>query len=94
MHHWSRAPWRVAPAFAPRGARALPAFQVCAPFAAAHGNLGNLLRDVKKDYDGAEQEYRTAIRLDPELEHAHRNLGALLEDGANMNRTQTFDGGL
>ena len=46
----------------------------------SHGNLGNLLRDVKKDYGGAEQEYRTAIRLDPENEVAHRNLGNLLRD--------------
>ena len=54
----------------------------CRPLRAdtAHGNLGNLLRDVKKDYGGAEQEYRTAIRLDPENEVAHRNLGVLLKD--------------
>ena len=35
---------------------------------------------VKKDYVGAEEAYRTAIRLDPEDADAHFDLGILLED--------------
>ena len=48
--------------------------------AGAHNNLGNLLKDVKKDYAGAEQEYRTAVLLDRELADAHYNLGRLLQN--------------
>ena len=43
-------------------------------------NLGTLLGVVKKDYDGAEQEYRTAIRLAPQDAVAHCSLGNLLGD--------------
>ena len=45
-----------------------------------HNNLGALLGGAGEDHAGAEQEYRTAIRLDPENELAHRNLAGLLED--------------
>ena len=46
----------------------------------AHVNLGILLKNVKKDYAGAEEAYRTATRLDPEDAKAHYNLGNLLKD--------------
>ena len=35
---------------------------------------------MKKDYAGAEEEYRTAIRLDPENAEPHFDPGILLED--------------
>ena len=34
---------------------------------------------VTEDYAGAEEAYRTAIRLDPEDTKAHNNLGTLLD---------------
>ena len=42
--------------------------------------LQHLLGGVGGGHGGAEQEHRTAIRLDPENEVAHRNLGVLLKD--------------
>jgi len=45
--------------------------------AAAHYNLGNLLKDLKR-YAEAEKEYREAIRINPDLAEAHANLGILL----------------
>jgi tetratricopeptide (TPR) repeat protein len=44
----------------------------------AHYNLGNALRK-KGDRDGAIAEYRTAIRLQPDLAAAHYNLSNALE---------------
>ena len=46
----------------------------------AHSNLGILLKDVRKDYDGAEAMYRKAIKLDPQYATAHSNLGSLLQN--------------
>jgi len=39
-------------------------------YAAAHFNLGNLLYDLKR-HDGAEKEYKKAIRSDPDDAEAH-----------------------
>jgi len=47
--------------------------------AAAHNNLGNLLKDLKR-YDEAEKEYREAIRIYPDYAKAHGNLGILLSE--------------
>ena len=44
----------------------------------AHDNLGVLLQNVRKDFDGAEAAYRAAIAADPEHAMAHNNLGYLL----------------
>ena len=56
--------------------------------AGANVNLGNLLDEVRKDVDGAEQAYRAAIEADPGLADAHCNLGNLLQrkdvDGAEQ----------
>jgi len=49
---------------------------------AAHVNLGNLFRDVRKDYDRAEELYKTSIGLDPKHVQAHTNLGTLLSNDA------------
>ena len=43
---------------------------------------GHKLHNVKKDYAGAEQAYRAAIRLDPGCADAHYNLGVLLAHAA------------
>jgi tetratricopeptide (TPR) repeat protein len=53
--------------------------------AAAHHNLGDVLLNVRKDYDGAELHYRKVIELKPSyaLAHyalTHNNLGTLLKD--------------
>ena len=45
--------------------------------AEAHSNLGNLLRDVRKDYDGAERSYRKAIELEPSCVEAYNGLGVV-----------------
>ena len=44
--------------------------------ALAHNNLGarQPLKDVRKDYDGAEKMYRKAIELD--IKHTHARAGA------------------
>ena len=46
--------------------------------AAAHINLGAILCDVVRDYDGAIAEFRTAIRLLPDDVTAHYNLGTAM----------------
>merc|ERR1711977_684641 len=51
--------------------------------AAAHINLGLVLQDVRKDYEGAEMHYRKAIKLDPSDAAAHNNLGGLLQTVRN-----------
>jgi len=43
-------------------------------------NLGFLLMDHKKDYDGAEAAYRKALAIDPIYADAWINLGILLQD--------------
>ena len=53
--------------------------QINPDYAAAHYNLGVLLKDRGR-YDEAEKEYREAIRADPDLAEAHNNLGNLLGD--------------
>ena len=53
----------------------------------AHFNLGLVLQTVRKDYDGAEAAYRTAIAADPRHARAHSNLGFLL-----MTVRKDFDG--
>ena len=45
----------------------------------AHYNLGNLLKDFKKDTDGAEVVYRRAIEIDPNRASVHCNFGVLLQ---------------
>ena len=45
----------------------------------AHNNLGVALKNVRKDFDGAEAMYRKAIELDPKDALAHHNLSLLLE---------------
>ena len=47
-------------------------------YAAAHSNLGNMLKYLKR-YDEAEKEYREAIRVNPDYAKAHYNLGLLLK---------------
>jgi tetratricopeptide (TPR) repeat protein len=47
--------------------------------AAAHNNLGNVLRD-RKDVSGAEVAFRSAIRLEPRYALAHNGLGLVLYD--------------
>ena len=51
--------------------------------AMAHNNLGNVLKNVRKDYDCAERHYRKAIELNPKQTHACWNLSDLLEDERN-----------
>ena len=51
--------------------------------ATAHNNLGNVLKDVRKDYDGAEAHYRKAIELDPRQTLALGNLSIILEHQKN-----------
>jgi len=46
--------------------------------AAAHNNLGNLLKVLKR-YEGAEKEYQEAINVNPDYAAAHYNLGNLLQ---------------
>ena len=52
-----------------------------AGLANVHTNLGLLLKNVKKDFDGAEAAFRAAIAADPGHATAHANLGVLLENG-------------
>ena len=47
--------------------------------AVAHNNLGNVLKDVRKDYDGAERHYRKAIELNPKYVFPLWNLSNILE---------------
>ena len=47
-------------------------------YAAAHSNLGVLLKNLKR-YDEAEEEHREAIRADPDYAAAHYNLGILFQ---------------
>ena len=47
--------------------------------ASAHNNLGNVLKDVRKDYDGAERHYRKAIELNPKYVFPLWNLSNILE---------------
>ena len=47
--------------------------------AAAHYNLGNLLKDLGRE-DEAEEQYRLAIKSDPNFAPAHSNLGVMLYD--------------
>ena len=49
----------------------------------AHSNLGSVLADVRKDYDGAETHYRKAIELDPKWTNACWNLSDILERQRN-----------
>jgi len=49
----------------------------------AHNNLGLVLQDVRKDYDGAARHYRKAIELDPKQTSARWNLSFILEDQEN-----------
>ena len=51
--------------------------------AVAHINLGLVLKNVRKDYDGAERHYRKAIELDPKHALAHNTLGNLLKTVRN-----------
>jgi tetratricopeptide (TPR) repeat protein len=51
--------------------------------AAAHHNLGTLLNDVRKDYDGAKKMYRKAIELDPKITPPLWNLSLILENQKN-----------
>ena len=51
--------------------------------ATAHNNLGLLLKDVRKDYDGAEKLFRKAIELDPKHTSARWNLSLILEEQKN-----------
>jgi len=44
----------------------------------AHMYLGDVLRNVRKDYDGAEKMYRKVIELDSTYVHAHYSLGLAL----------------
>ena len=53
--------------------------RLAARYADSHYNLGVLLRDVLKDFDGAKAAYRAAIAADPGHANAHNNLGILLE---------------
>ena len=46
----------------------------------AHYALGALLKRMRKDYDGAERCFRTAIEIDPSFADAHCSLGRLLYD--------------
>merc|ERR1712224_444851 len=56
-------------------------------YAFAHYNLGTLLDDHFKDYNGARSAYERAIEIDPNYANAHNNLGALLE-----NHFKDYDG--
>ena len=48
--------------------------------AVAHYNLGILLKNERRDIDGAEAAYRAAIAADPGHAVAHYNLGILLSN--------------
>jgi len=56
----------------------------------AHCNFATYLKNVKKDYDGAEREYQEALRVDPKHAIAHLNYANFLtsirgdHDGAQM----------
>ena len=65
---------------APNDARALELYRQATlqGNASAHYNLGCLLKNVRKDFDGAEAAYRAAIAADPGHAKAHHNLGVLL----------------
>ena len=56
----------------------------------AINNLGNVLKSVRKDYDGAERLYRKAIKLDPEHANACWNLSAVLEKKKDIAGAITF----
>ena len=51
--------------------------------AAAHSNLGVLLKNERKDVDGAEKAYRAAIKVDPGHATAHFNLAVLCSQQAH-----------
>ena len=51
--------------------------------AVAHKNLGNLLRDVRRDYEGAEEMYREATALDPKCPNPYWDLSRILEKQKN-----------
>lgn len=44
----------------------------------AHCNFATYLKNVKKDYDGAEKEYKEALRVDPNHAIAHLNFANFL----------------
>ena len=49
----------------------------------AHVKLGTELKNLRRDYDGAEAAFRKAIELDPNHVNARINLGVLLRDMRN-----------
>merc|ERR1711904_277743 len=49
----------------------------------AHKNLGNLLKGVRKDYEGAEKMYREAVALDPTYPDPYWDLSQILENQKN-----------
>jgi len=51
--------------------------------AEAHNNLGVLLKNERRDVDGAEKAHRAAIEADPGNAEAHSNLGLLLKNERN-----------
>ena len=51
--------------------------------AEAHCNLGKVLENVRKDYDGAEKMYRKAMELDPTYPNPHWDLSIILDEQKN-----------
>ena len=45
----------------------------------AHNNLGNLLKNVRKDYDAAETHYRKSIEHDPKNAYSYTAIGSILK---------------
>ncbi len=58
--------------------------------AGAHSNLGAALQRLGR-YEEAERQYREALRLDPGLENARRNLDALMRRRAVPRGTRPPD---
>jgi serine/threonine-protein kinase len=56
----------------------------------AYVNLGAILCDVKKDYDGAIASFQKALELDPKYAMAHHNLGTALRNKGQLDEAIAY----